>query len=181
MANCACGCGKETPLYTTTDARWGAVKGQPARFIKGHRMRRTATMDEVLNDMMRILAMTQSDEHLAGDIRSSTYFAQGMGKFSTATFHAIFPDWPTALEYIFPEGVHRRQGKQVIVEEFQPRYIKKMRSCLGYACGNKEFMSDGPEHRFCESCKLLKSYQETDNQHYDTYEINLPGKKGVLV
>ena len=36
MTLCQCGCGNAAPLYTKNDKRIGAVKGQPARFIKGH-------------------------------------------------------------------------------------------------------------------------------------------------
>lgn len=37
---CECGCGMNTLPYTKTAARIGAVKGQPARFIKGHSNRK---------------------------------------------------------------------------------------------------------------------------------------------
>lgn len=33
---CACGCGRVTEPYTTTDRRIGAVKGHPAMWLKGH-------------------------------------------------------------------------------------------------------------------------------------------------
>lgn len=33
---CACGCGQETPLASATSRSKGLVKGQPARFVKGH-------------------------------------------------------------------------------------------------------------------------------------------------
>ncbi len=33
---CECGCGQVTFCYTTTDSRIGAVRGEPARRIKGH-------------------------------------------------------------------------------------------------------------------------------------------------
>lgn len=35
-ALCRCGCGKPAPLATRTDARSGLVRGEPARFIRGH-------------------------------------------------------------------------------------------------------------------------------------------------
>ena len=33
---CECGCGEFTRLADRTDTRWGCVKGQPRRFIRGH-------------------------------------------------------------------------------------------------------------------------------------------------
>ena len=33
---CACGCDNPAPLHRSTDRRYGAVKGQPTRYIKGH-------------------------------------------------------------------------------------------------------------------------------------------------
>lgn len=33
---CACGCGKEAPRAKHSDKRFGHVKGQPLRFIRGH-------------------------------------------------------------------------------------------------------------------------------------------------
>lgn len=35
---CACGCGHPTPLASKTDPRDGHIKGQPTRFVKGHRI-----------------------------------------------------------------------------------------------------------------------------------------------
>lgn len=36
---CQCGCGERTPLAARTDARYGRVKGQPARYLAGHNSR----------------------------------------------------------------------------------------------------------------------------------------------
>jgi hypothetical protein len=36
MALCQCGCCEPTPLATITDKRYGAVRGEPRRFIQGH-------------------------------------------------------------------------------------------------------------------------------------------------
>lgn len=36
---CECGCGDPAPLATKTDSRYGAVKGQPLRFIYRHHIR----------------------------------------------------------------------------------------------------------------------------------------------
>lgn len=33
---CACGCGERTAISTKTDARYGAIKGQPRRYVFGH-------------------------------------------------------------------------------------------------------------------------------------------------
>lgn len=33
---CRCGCGEKTTIATQTDKKWGAVKGEPRRFISGH-------------------------------------------------------------------------------------------------------------------------------------------------
>lgn len=37
---CECGCGKQTRIAKTNNKRWGHVKGQPVRFIKGHHTRK---------------------------------------------------------------------------------------------------------------------------------------------
>lgn len=34
---CHCGCGQKTTVATYTNSRWGAVKGEPRRFVQGHR------------------------------------------------------------------------------------------------------------------------------------------------
>ena len=38
---CECGCGQPAPIATRTSPRYGTVKGQPQRFILGHRWRIT--------------------------------------------------------------------------------------------------------------------------------------------
>jgi hypothetical protein len=41
FALCECGCGEKTPLAKNTDRRWGTVKGQPVRFVRGHARRKS--------------------------------------------------------------------------------------------------------------------------------------------
>lgn len=41
---CECGCGRVAPIAAKTDARDGAIKGQPLRFISGHNRRGTADL-----------------------------------------------------------------------------------------------------------------------------------------
>lgn len=36
---CECGCGKLAPIARKTRRRWGHVKGEPVRFIRGHHAR----------------------------------------------------------------------------------------------------------------------------------------------
>lgn len=36
QVSCQCGCGEPAPIATRTDRRYGAVKGQPRRYISGH-------------------------------------------------------------------------------------------------------------------------------------------------
>jgi hypothetical protein len=181
MALCACGCGSETELYTTTDTRIGSVKGEPARFVKGHRMRRRASMDEIIVDILSVLARTQSDEFPNGDTRGSTYFTQGMGKFPRSAVYEVFGDWPTALEYIFPEGVKRRQQKHTIVAEEPCRYPPQEIVCIGPNNCVEIFISEGPHNRLCEKCRNRLDGSDQDDTFGDTYEILLPGMKGVLV
>jgi HNH endonuclease len=38
---CNCGCGEKTPLAPANDVRYGVVKGQPNKFIRGHARSRT--------------------------------------------------------------------------------------------------------------------------------------------
>jgi len=40
MSACECGCGRQTAIATRNDTPKGAVKGQPRRFVHGHRPRR---------------------------------------------------------------------------------------------------------------------------------------------
>lgn len=37
---CECGCGRPAPIATRTNRRFGWVKGQPTRFVRGHATRR---------------------------------------------------------------------------------------------------------------------------------------------
>ena len=37
---CHCGCGEKTPISKKTDSRFGAVKGEPRKFIYSHHLRR---------------------------------------------------------------------------------------------------------------------------------------------
>ena len=37
---CECGCGEPTPIAKMTNRRYGHVKGQPVRFVRGHQNRR---------------------------------------------------------------------------------------------------------------------------------------------
>jgi hypothetical protein len=39
MRLCECGCGQQTLLSKVNDPKYGAVKGQPNRFLKGHAVR----------------------------------------------------------------------------------------------------------------------------------------------
>jgi hypothetical protein len=39
MSLCECGCGELAPIAPKTDARHGAVKGRPRRFVSGHNSR----------------------------------------------------------------------------------------------------------------------------------------------
>ena len=39
MSLCACGCGQETPLAPRNEKRFGHVKGEPMRFVRGHNLR----------------------------------------------------------------------------------------------------------------------------------------------
>lgn len=41
-ALCECGCGQPAPIATRTDRKWGAVKGQPRRFLHGHHLKNNA-------------------------------------------------------------------------------------------------------------------------------------------
>src|SRR3990167_2244306 len=44
---CECGCGAKTAIANGTDHRYGSVRGQPRRFIKGHGKRgNTRRIDE---------------------------------------------------------------------------------------------------------------------------------------
>lgn len=36
---CQCGCGERTPVAARTNRSWGAVKGEPLRFLHGHAQR----------------------------------------------------------------------------------------------------------------------------------------------
>lgn len=36
MKFCECGCGEPAPIAKLTNSKWGHVKGQPVRFIRGH-------------------------------------------------------------------------------------------------------------------------------------------------
>lgn len=42
MAKCACGCGKDTPLWERNDTWKGGVLGQPRKYIPGHHLLGTA-------------------------------------------------------------------------------------------------------------------------------------------
>lgn len=49
---CECGCGESAPLAPFSDASRGWVKGEPLRFVHGHRARRTPhayTIDHATN------------------------------------------------------------------------------------------------------------------------------------
>lgn len=46
MALCECGCGKSTSIAKYSDSRYGWVRGQPVRFIKGHWRRGKHVGDE---------------------------------------------------------------------------------------------------------------------------------------
>lgn len=35
---CHCGCGEKAPIATKTDSKYGAVKGYPRRYIRGHHL-----------------------------------------------------------------------------------------------------------------------------------------------
>lgn len=37
---CECGCGEAAPIATTTNRKFGHVKGQPTRFVHGHHLRK---------------------------------------------------------------------------------------------------------------------------------------------
>lgn len=40
---CWCGCGGQTTIATRNDPRWGHIKGEPKRWLKGHHTRKSGT------------------------------------------------------------------------------------------------------------------------------------------
>jgi hypothetical protein len=51
---CECGCGLPAPISQRTEPRYGAVKGQPRRFIQGHhRHLAVATAYSSIHDWLR--------------------------------------------------------------------------------------------------------------------------------
>lgn len=175
MSICACGCGRETPLYSKTDPRIGAVKGQPARFIKGHRVR-NGTAQEIIDDVKRVLAITESREFPYGDLRGTTYFSAGMGKFCRDTIYIRFGNYAGVLECIFPDGIFSQNQKNQTVVESVREYKYVSRTCLN--C-DKAFMSWGPENRKCEHCLRLPSHLKSEKND-ESYELCIPGLRGTL-
>jgi hypothetical protein len=43
---CECGCGQPAPIATRTNTKLGHVKGQPIRFVRGHRITTTTSIAE---------------------------------------------------------------------------------------------------------------------------------------
>jgi len=176
MALCQCGCEKETEPYKITDERIGAIKGQPARFIKGHKQRYRPTSDGILEYIKRVLAMTESHHWPVGDIRQSTYL-EGLGRFSRSAFYKAFESWEEALQCIFPEGIEVRRSNKMYHVELEENLDRKMRSCLAPGCGVM-FLSPGPQNRRCDKCKTMQSYIDGDED--ETYELAIPGMRGTL-
>ncbi len=46
---CECGCGEPAPIAKMTDRRYGAIKGQPQRFVYGHMRRITKSTEHRRN------------------------------------------------------------------------------------------------------------------------------------
>ncbi len=171
MAQCACGCGYETTICTKNDTRIGAIKGQPNRFLKGHKVRR-GTAQEIIDDVKRVLALTECHEFPNGDTRGTTYFTPGIGQFCRDTVYGLFGDYASVLECIFPEGIFKRRNKNSNAIEAIRKYQYELRVCL--KC-EVEFMSWGPENRKCEHCLGLPSHLEGDSnvEPYDEIRILL--------
>ncbi len=172
---CACGCGYETTICTKDDKRIGAVKGQPNRFLKGHKVRK-GTVQEIIDDVKRVLALTECHEFPSGDTRGTTYFTPGIGKFCRDAIYAKFGDYAAVLEYIFPDGVFKRNNKNKTAVEAVRQYVYEPRTCL--KC-DRTFMSWAPENRKCEHCLNLPSYTQGDDDG-ETYQFCIPGMGGTL-
>jgi hypothetical protein len=52
---CQCGCGNATTIYQKNDARRGRVKGQPARFLTGHKSTSIKLRENIKNERKRCL------------------------------------------------------------------------------------------------------------------------------
>lgn len=48
---CECGCGQETKIATRSSSRYGHVKGEPIRFIKGHAGRGQHSHSHVVDEV----------------------------------------------------------------------------------------------------------------------------------
>ena len=51
---CECGCGCPAPIATQTRRKFGYIKGQPARYLRGHYRRPPVTLDDVLARCKRV-------------------------------------------------------------------------------------------------------------------------------
>ena len=162
MHLCECGCGQPTNVYTYNDTRTGAVKGQYARFVRGHNpgifgARGTGPNREmILADVLHVLAMTECHQHPTGDHRSSTYFEQG--KYSREALYKVFGGgWSEILKIVYPQGISARSNSIKIVKEPAVKYTYKQRNCL--QCG-KAFKSWGPGNWKCIKCRNSVTHLE---------------------
>lgn len=56
-------------------------------------------------------------------------------------------------------------------DELKHKYDKRMRTCLGHYCGNKEFMSDWSGHRICNKCTKLNNTKTVNRFLEDEYGV----------
>src|SRR6266571_1770587 len=88
---CQCGCGGAAPIAKSTNARQGAIKGQPQRFIMGHQLRGKSRIDgRSGTPEYRAYHKAKARCENPNDKKYRDYGGRGI-KF-------LFPDFPTFLK-----------------------------------------------------------------------------------
>lgn len=146
---CQCGCGGTTQVARQDDARYGSVKGQPRRFIKGHdkwRGERKVTVDGY------VLIYAPDHPRVAGRPRNRQYVFEHILVVEKALGHVLPPG--AVVHHINQvRDDNRLENLQVMKSDQEHREFHHRLNVLK-AGGDPE------TQRICCGCKVLKGFGE---------------------
>lgn len=168
-ALCECGCGRETSIAKYSDPRYGYVKGEPVRYIRGHHFRR----DPEARFRAKINVVTDPNECW---LWTATLNSDGYGQFWTG--EAVVKAHRWAYEHWIgpiPEGRELdhlcRVASCVNPAHLQPvthhenvlrgnapaaRQARQTHCKRGHVLAGDNLLVDARGHRRCRACDRLR-------------------------
>lgn len=149
---CECGCGQPTPVWESTNRKRGRVRGQHARFIRGHngRARGRARREVMVDGYVGIARTGHPRTNNRGRVREHLLVAErAMGR-------PILP--PHEVHHVNGDRTDNRPTNLVICEDHAYHCLLHQRQRALEACGHPDWIAcslcgeyDAPENLYTKS------------------------------